>query len=101
MARGHHLGHSTGPSGLTHCISGSSTDCCRKVKRRQEAPRWVDAYTVPGQFVGVRYPPDPISDLVDSPLHSTEGAPAPQQQQAHRQFLGLCCLRTAQRLSCT
>ena len=27
----------------------------RKVRRRQEAPRWVDAYTVPGQFVSVRH----------------------------------------------
>ncbi len=35
---------------------------CRKMRRRQEGPRWVDAYKVPGQFVGIRYPPDPISD---------------------------------------
>jgi hypothetical protein len=33
----------------------------RKVKRKQEAPRWIDAYTVPGQFIGVRYPADPIT----------------------------------------
>lgn len=32
------------------------------MRRRQEGPRWVDAYKVPGQFVAVRYPPDPISD---------------------------------------
>ena len=46
---------------------------CRKVRRRQEAPRWVDSYTVPGQFVGVRYPPDPISDSADSVSGSVEG----------------------------
>lgn len=50
---------------------------CRKVKRRQEAPRWVDAYTVPGQFVGVRYPPDPISDSQD-PASDSSG-----EQDAH------------------
>ena len=26
----------------------------RKLRGRQEAPRWVDAYTVPGQFIRVR-----------------------------------------------
>ena len=33
----------------------------RKMRRRQEAPRWIDSYNVPGQFIGVRYPSDPIS----------------------------------------
>ena len=27
----------------------------RKVKRRQQAPRWLDEFTVPGQFVAVRH----------------------------------------------
>ena len=27
----------------------------RKVKRRQQAPRWLDDFTVPGQFVAVRH----------------------------------------------
>ena len=26
----------------------------------------MDTYTVPGQFVGIRYPPDPVSDSADS-----------------------------------
>ena len=38
----------------------------RKIKRLQEAPRWIDAYTVPGQFVAVRYPPDPVASASTS-----------------------------------
>lgn len=38
----------------------------RKIKRMQEAPRWIDAYTVPGQFVAVRYPPDPVASASTS-----------------------------------
>ncbi|KAK9802950.1 hypothetical protein WJX72_006330 [[Myrmecia] bisecta] len=30
----------------------------RKISRRQESPRWIDAYKVPGQFIGIRYPAD-------------------------------------------
>ncbi|BDA47799.1 hypothetical protein COCOBI_11-0560 [Coccomyxa sp. Obi] len=46
----------------------------RRMRRRQEGPRWVDAYKVPGQFVGVRYPPDPISDSASG---STDAGDAP------------------------
>ena len=101
MALGHHQAHRTGPSGLTHCISVSSTAWCRKVKRRQEAPRWVDSYTVPGQYVGVRYPRDPISDSLDSSSGATEGAPAPHQQHpTHRLSSGLYRSWSTCRLLC-
>ena len=44
----------------------------RKIKRLQESPRWIDAYTVPGQFVAVRYPPDPVASA--SASNSQNGA---------------------------
>ncbi|GMH35471.1 hypothetical protein BSKO_03339 [Bryopsis sp. KO-2023] len=30
----------------------------RKLKRIQKAPRWIDSYKLPGQFVGVRFSPE-------------------------------------------
>jgi len=36
--------------------------------------RWVDSYTVPGQFVGVRYPPDPVGDATAAAASAAEEA---------------------------
>lgn len=47
----------------------------RKVRRRQEAPRWIDSYNVPGQFIGVRYPSDPISDSASASVSGGEILP--------------------------
>ncbi|CAL8469738.1 g9280 [Coccomyxa elongata] len=53
----------------------------RRMRRRQEGPRWVDAYKVPGQFVGVRYPPDPISDSASGSIDAGD-APSSNAQAA-------------------
>jgi hypothetical protein len=45
----------------------------RKVRRRQEGPRWIDAYRMPGQFVGVRYPPDLVSDSASASVSGSQG----------------------------
>ena len=84
-----------------NCLTLSLSDC-RKVRRRQEAPRWVDSYTVPGQFVGIRYPPDPVSDSADMASSTAEGMLSPASlQMPHWDDFVLQQLLSPQDLTCS